>query len=190
MKAVIPATGLGTRYLLAATEHPKGKVPVADRPAIHWAVEDAIAAGVTDLLIITGGRSGRGAIRRALRSTGGTRRPRARRGAAGAGARGQLHVHDDRGPGFDRARDNYRFANSRNSSSCCCRIRRAFASRRSVFPFFRPFPIVVRHAKRLVLIKPFGDAPVPGANEPPRARSFDAQRGHPGRVAEGTRRAL
>ena len=54
MKAVIPAAGLGTRFLPATKEQPKEMLPVVDRPAIHWVVEEAIAAGVTDLLIITG----------------------------------------------------------------------------------------------------------------------------------------
>ncbi len=62
----------------------------------------------------------------------------------------------------NRARGDHSFANSRNSSSCCFRIRRALASRRRVLPFFRSFPIIARHAKRLPAIKPFGDAPSPG----------------------------
>ena len=54
MKAVIPAAGLGTRFLPLTKEQPKEMLPVIDRPAIHWVVEDAIAAGATDILIITG----------------------------------------------------------------------------------------------------------------------------------------
>ena len=54
MKAVIPAAGLGTRFLPLTKEQPKEMLPVVDRLAIHWVVEDAIAAGVRDLLIITG----------------------------------------------------------------------------------------------------------------------------------------
>ena len=54
MKAVIPAAGLGTRFLPATKEQPKEMLPVVDRPAIQWVVEEAIAAGVTDLPIITG----------------------------------------------------------------------------------------------------------------------------------------
>jgi len=54
MKAVIPAAGLGTRFLPLTKEQPKEMLPVVDRPAIHWVVEDAIAAGATDILIITG----------------------------------------------------------------------------------------------------------------------------------------
>lgn len=54
MKAVIPAAGLGTRFLSLTKEQTKGMLPVIDRPAIHWVVEEAISAGVTDILIITG----------------------------------------------------------------------------------------------------------------------------------------
>lgn len=49
MKAVIPAAGLGTRFLPLTKEQPKEMLPVVDRPAIHWVVEEAIAADVTDL---------------------------------------------------------------------------------------------------------------------------------------------
>jgi UTP--glucose-1-phosphate uridylyltransferase len=54
VKAVIPAAGLGARFLPLTKEQPKEMLPVVDRPVIHWVVEEAIAAGVTDLLIITG----------------------------------------------------------------------------------------------------------------------------------------
>jgi UTP--glucose-1-phosphate uridylyltransferase len=54
MKAVIPAAGLGLRFLPLTKEQPKEMLPVGDRPAIHWVVEEAIASGVTDILIITG----------------------------------------------------------------------------------------------------------------------------------------
>ncbi len=54
MKAVIPAAGLGTRFLPLTKEQPKEMLPVVDRPAIHWVVEEAVAAGATDILIITG----------------------------------------------------------------------------------------------------------------------------------------
>lgn len=54
MKAVIPAAGLGLRFLPLTKEQPKEMLPVVDRPAIHWVVEEAVAAGATDLLIITG----------------------------------------------------------------------------------------------------------------------------------------
>src|SRR5713226_3939538 len=54
MKAVIPAAGLGTRFLPLTKEQPKEMLPVVDRPAIHWVVEEAVAAGADDILIITG----------------------------------------------------------------------------------------------------------------------------------------
>ena len=54
MKAVIPAAGLGTRFLPLTKEQPKEMLPVVDRPAIHWVVEEAVASGVTDVLIVTG----------------------------------------------------------------------------------------------------------------------------------------
>jgi UTP--glucose-1-phosphate uridylyltransferase len=53
-KAVVPAAGLGTRLLPATKSQPKEMLPVVDRPAIQWVVEEAIAAGISDLLIITG----------------------------------------------------------------------------------------------------------------------------------------
>jgi UTP--glucose-1-phosphate uridylyltransferase len=54
VKAVIPAAGLGTRFLPLTKEQPKEMLPVVDRPAIHWVVEEAVASGVTDILIVTG----------------------------------------------------------------------------------------------------------------------------------------
>ncbi|HEV2165488.1 MAG TPA: sugar phosphate nucleotidyltransferase, partial [Thermoplasmata archaeon] len=54
MKVVIPAAGLGTRFLPATKSQPKEMLPVIDRPIIQYVVEEAIAAGSDDLLIITG----------------------------------------------------------------------------------------------------------------------------------------
>ncbi len=54
MKAVIPAAGMGTRFLPLTKEQPKEMLPVVDKPTIHWVVSDAIAAGADDILIITG----------------------------------------------------------------------------------------------------------------------------------------
>jgi UTP--glucose-1-phosphate uridylyltransferase len=54
MKAVIPAAGLGIRFLPLTKEQPKEMLPLVDRPAIHWVVEEAVASGVDDVLIITG----------------------------------------------------------------------------------------------------------------------------------------
>ncbi len=53
-KAVIPAAGLGTRFLPATKAQPKEMLPVVDKPAIQYVVEEAVAAGCTDILIITG----------------------------------------------------------------------------------------------------------------------------------------
>ena len=53
-KAVIPAAGLGTRFLPATKAVPKEMLPVVDTPAIQLVVEEAVAAGLTDVLMITG----------------------------------------------------------------------------------------------------------------------------------------
>jgi UTP--glucose-1-phosphate uridylyltransferase len=53
-KAVIPAAGLGTRFLPATKAQPKEMLPVADKPAIQYIVEEAIASGIEDIIIITG----------------------------------------------------------------------------------------------------------------------------------------
>ena len=53
-KAVIPAAGLGTRFLPATKATPKEMLPVVDRPAIQYVVEEAVAAGLDDVLMITG----------------------------------------------------------------------------------------------------------------------------------------
>lgn len=53
-KAVIPAAGLGTRMLPITKSMPKEMLPVVDRPVIHYVVEEAIKAGIDDILIITG----------------------------------------------------------------------------------------------------------------------------------------
>jgi UTP--glucose-1-phosphate uridylyltransferase len=53
-KAVIPAAGLGTRFLPAAKAIPKEMVPLVDKPAIQYVVEEVVACGITDVLVITG----------------------------------------------------------------------------------------------------------------------------------------
>ncbi|MFG2670724.1 MULTISPECIES: UTP--glucose-1-phosphate uridylyltransferase GalU [unclassified Streptomyces] len=53
-KAVIPAAGLGTRFLPATKATPKEMLPVVDKPAIQYVVEEAAAAGLSDVLMITG----------------------------------------------------------------------------------------------------------------------------------------
>ena len=53
-KAVIPAAGLGTRFLPATKAQPKEMLPVVDKPAIQYVVEEAVRTGITDILIVTG----------------------------------------------------------------------------------------------------------------------------------------
>ena len=53
-KAVIPAAGLGTRFLPATKAVPKEMLPVVDKPAIQYVVEEAVRSGIDDILIITG----------------------------------------------------------------------------------------------------------------------------------------
>ena len=53
-KAVIPAAGLGTRFLPATKATPKEMIPLVDKPGIQWVVEEAVRAGITDILIVTG----------------------------------------------------------------------------------------------------------------------------------------
>ena len=57
-KAVIPAAGLGTRFLPATKAMPKEMLPIVDKPAIQYVVEEAAAAGLDDVLIITGRNKG------------------------------------------------------------------------------------------------------------------------------------
>lgn len=53
-KAVIPAAGLGTRFLPATKAQPKEMLPLVDKPIIQYVVEEAVASGIEDILIITG----------------------------------------------------------------------------------------------------------------------------------------
>ena len=54
MKAIIPAAGLGTRFLPLTKAQPKEMLPVVNKPTIQWVVEEAVDAGITDIAIITG----------------------------------------------------------------------------------------------------------------------------------------
>lgn len=54
MKAVIPAAGLGTRFLPITKAQPKEMLPVGDKPAIQYVVEESVNSGIDDILIITG----------------------------------------------------------------------------------------------------------------------------------------
>ena len=53
-KAVIPAAGLGTRFLPLTKAQPKEMLPVVNKPTIQWVIEEAVEAGITDIAIITG----------------------------------------------------------------------------------------------------------------------------------------
>lgn len=53
-KAVIPAAGFGTRFLPASKSQPKEMLPIVDTPTIQYVVEEAVAAGITDILMIIG----------------------------------------------------------------------------------------------------------------------------------------
>lgn len=53
-KAVFPVAGLGTRFLPATKASPKEMLPIVDKPLIQYAVEEAIAAGITELIFVTG----------------------------------------------------------------------------------------------------------------------------------------
>lgn len=53
-KAVIPAAGLGTRFLPATKAQPKEMLPIVDKPTIQYIVEEAVAAGIEDIIIISG----------------------------------------------------------------------------------------------------------------------------------------
>ncbi len=53
-KAVFPVAGMGTRFLPATKASPKEMLPIVDKPLIQYAVEEAVAAGVTDMIFVTG----------------------------------------------------------------------------------------------------------------------------------------
>ncbi|MCC7300074.1 MAG: UTP--glucose-1-phosphate uridylyltransferase GalU [Verrucomicrobia bacterium] len=53
-KAVIPAAGFGSRFLPATKSQPKEMLPVVDKPTIHYVVEEAVASGITDILMVIG----------------------------------------------------------------------------------------------------------------------------------------
>jgi UTP--glucose-1-phosphate uridylyltransferase len=54
VKAVIPAAGMGTRFLPATKSMPKEMLPIVDKPVLQFVIEEAVASGITDILIITG----------------------------------------------------------------------------------------------------------------------------------------
>src|SRR5436189_3771792 len=52
-KAVFPVAGLGTRFLPATKANPKEMLPIVDKPLIQYAVEEAVSAGITELIFVT-----------------------------------------------------------------------------------------------------------------------------------------
>jgi UTP--glucose-1-phosphate uridylyltransferase len=77
-KAVFPAAGLGTRFLPATKAQPKEMLPLVDKPMIQYVVEEAVASGLSEIIIVTG--RGKRAIEDhfdswATTSSGGPRRP-------------------------------------------------------------------------------------------------------------------
>src|SRR5699024_3236937 len=54
MKGVLPAAGLGTRLLPATKAQPKEMLPILDKPTIQYVVEEAAAAGLTELIVVVG----------------------------------------------------------------------------------------------------------------------------------------
>jgi len=59
-KAVLPVAGLGTRFLPATKAQPKEMLPVVDKPLIQYAVEEAVASGIEDIILVTS--HGKGSI--------------------------------------------------------------------------------------------------------------------------------
>ena len=57
-KAVFPVAGMGSRFLPATKATAKEMLPVVDKPLIQYAVEEAVAAGITDMVFITAGMGG------------------------------------------------------------------------------------------------------------------------------------
>ena len=53
-KAVIPVAGLGTRFLPATKAQPKEMLPIVDKPVIQYIVEEAVKAGITQIVFVTG----------------------------------------------------------------------------------------------------------------------------------------
>ncbi len=58
-KAIIPAAGLGTRFLPATKAMPKEMLPIVDKPTIQYIIEEAIESGIEDIIIVTGKRKTR-----------------------------------------------------------------------------------------------------------------------------------
>ena len=53
-KAIIPAAGMGTRFLPATKSMPKEMLPIVDKPVLQYVIEEAVESGIEDILIVTG----------------------------------------------------------------------------------------------------------------------------------------
>ena len=53
-KAVIPAAGMGTRFLPSTKSMPKEMLPIVDKPVLQYVIEEAVESGINDILIVTG----------------------------------------------------------------------------------------------------------------------------------------
>ncbi|GMA86304.1 hypothetical protein GCM10025868_15540 [Angustibacter aerolatus] len=124
-KAVIPAPGLGTRFLPATKAIPKEMLPVVDRPAIQYVVEEAVAAGLDDVLMVTGRNKGaledhfdrQWELEQALEAKGDTHRlERVRHSAVLA----NVHYVRQGDPGASATRCSAPSSTSATSRSRCC----------------------------------------------------------------------
>lgn len=61
-KAVFPAAGLGTRFLPATKASPKEMIPLVDKPLIQYVIEEAVAAGIEEVILVTGKDKGQSRI--------------------------------------------------------------------------------------------------------------------------------
>src|SRR5574344_2690293 len=57
-KAIIPAAGLGTRFLPATKAQPKEMLPIVDKPTIQYIIEEAVQSGIEDIIIVNGRNKG------------------------------------------------------------------------------------------------------------------------------------
>ena len=84
-KAVIPAAGLGTRFLPATKAVPKELLPIVDIPTIQYIVQEVVDSGMTDVVLVTG--RGKSAIEESARKAQKSSEPRSRTRRVSAAAR-------------------------------------------------------------------------------------------------------
>ena len=121
-KAVFPAAGLGTRFLPATKAQPKEMLPLVDKPIIQYGVEEAVASGIDNIILVTG--RGKNAIEDHFDVLGRARDvPRGARQARSARRDPQDLEHDQLRlrPAGRAARPRPRRARSRASSSATSR---------------------------------------------------------------------